>query len=68
MVLINQSLAILKDLILWLEEDYGMTKREAYTLASICPEFKVNVYQLCEELGRIMITVGAELPKKMLPK
>ena len=58
----------LKDLILWLEEDYGMTKREAFTLASICPEFKINVYQVCSELGRIMTTVGAELPKKMLPR
>jgi amidase len=57
----------LKDLILWLEEDYGMTKREAYTLASICPEFKINVYQVCAELGRIMTTVGAEISKKMLP-
>jgi acetamidase/formamidase len=57
----------LKDLILWLEEDYGMSKREAYALASICPEFKINIYQLCAELGRIMITVGAELPKRMLP-
>lgn len=57
----------LKDLILWLEEDYGMTKREAYALASICPEFKINVYQVCAELGRIMTTVGAEISKKMLP-
>lgn len=57
----------LKDLILWLEEDYGMTKREAYVLASICPEFRINVYQLCHGLGRIMPTVGAEFPKKMLP-
>lgn len=57
----------LKDLILWLEEDYGITKREAYTLASICPEFKINVYQVCTGLGRLMTTVGAELTKKMLP-
>jgi len=58
----------LKDLILWLEEDYDMAKREAYVLASICPEFRINVYQVCSGLGRLMTTVGAELPKKMLPK
>lgn len=58
----------LKDLILWLEEDYGMERREAYVLMSICPEFKINVYQLCSGLGRLMTTVGAELPKSMLAK
>lgn len=58
----------LKDLILWLEEDYGMEKREAYVLASICPEFKINVYQVCSYLGRLMTTVGVEFPKSMLPR
>ena len=57
-----------RDLILWLEEDYGMSKREAYMLASICPEFRIRVYQDCTGLGRLMITVGAELAKKMLPE
>ena len=57
----------LKDLLLWLEEDYGMAKREAYILASICPECRINVYQVCSGLGRLMTTVGAEFPKKMLP-
>ncbi len=57
-----------KDLILWLEGDYGMSKREAYMLASICPEFRIRVYQDCTGLGRIMITAGAELLKKILPK
>lgn len=58
----------LKDLILWLEEDYSMNKREVYMLASICPEFKINTYQVCAELGRLMAVVGVELPKKLLPK
>lgn len=58
----------LKDLILWLEEDYGMTKREAYMLSSICPGFRINVYQVCGNLGRLMTTVGTEFPKNMLPK
>jgi len=58
----------LKDLILWLEEDYGMTKREAYNLSSILPDFKINAYQVCSNVGRVMTTVGVEFPKKMLPK
>lgn len=57
----------LKDFIIWLEEDYGMSKREAYVLASICSEFRINIYQFCTGLGRLMTTVGVELPKKMLP-
>jgi len=57
----------LKDLILWLEEDYGMEKREAYILASIHPEFRLNAYQVCTGLGRIMTTCGAEMPKAALP-
>ena len=57
-----------KDMILWLEEDYAMSKREAYVLASICPDFRINVYQVCCGLGRLMTTVGAEFPKKMLPR
>ena len=57
----------LKDFILWLEEDYGMSKREAYVLVSICSEFRINIYQVCAGLGRLMTTVGVELPKNMLP-
>ncbi len=58
----------LRDLILWLEKDYGMTRREAYVLMSICPEFKLHMYQMCAGLGRLMVTVGAEFPRRMLPQ
>jgi acetamidase/formamidase len=57
----------LKDLILWLEENYNVTKREAYLLSSICPGFRINIYQCCANLGRLMTTVGAEFPRGMLP-
>ena len=57
----------LKDLVLWIEEDYGMSRREAYMLSSICPDFRINIYQVCSGLGRLMTTVGCEFPKKMLP-
>ena len=36
-------------------------------LSSICPDFRINIYQVCSGLGRLMTTVGAEFPKKMLP-
>ena len=55
-----------KDLILWLEEDYGLSKREAYMLASICPAFRIRVYQNCAAGGRLMTTVGAQLSRDIL--
>ncbi len=57
-----------RDLILWLEEDYGLTKREAYLLISMCPDFRLRAYQMCAGLGRLMATVGAEFPKYLLGK
>jgi len=57
----------LSGLIHWLEKDYGVTRREAYILVSICPDFRLHMYQMCAGLGRLMVTVGAEFPKKMLP-
>lgn len=56
-----------RDLILWLEEDYGFSRREAYLLISVCPEFRLRTYQMCSGLGRLMTTVGAEFPLRLLP-
>ena len=56
-----------RDLILWLEEDYGFSRREAYLLMSVCPEFRLRTYQMCSGLGRLMTTAGAEFPKRLLP-
>ncbi len=56
-----------RDLILWLERDYGLTRREAYLLLSVCPDFHLRTYQLCGGMGRLMATVGAEFPKYLLP-
>ncbi len=55
-----------RDLILWLEEDYGLTRREVYLLISMCPDFHLRTYQMCAGLGRLMTTVGAEFPKYLL--
>ena len=57
-----------RDLILWLEEDHGFTRREAYLLASACPDFRLKSYQMCSGLGRMMTTVGAEFPRYLLGK
>jgi len=56
-----------RDLILWLEQDYGFTRREAYLLASACPDFRLRAYQMCAGIGRVMTTVGAEFPRYLLP-
>ena len=55
-----------RDLILWLEEDYGFSRREAYLLMSMCPDFRLRTYQMCAGLGRLMTTVGAEFPRYLL--
>ena len=55
-----------RDLILWLEQDFALTKREAYLLISMCPDFHLHTYQMCGGLGRLMTTVGAEFPKYLL--
>ena len=57
-----------RDLILWLEQDFGLTKRESYLLVSACPDFHLRTYQMCGGLGRLMTTVGAEFPKYLLDR
>jgi len=56
----------MRDLILWIEEDYGLTRRESYLLMSVCPEFRLRTYQMCAGLGRLETTVGAEFPRHLL--
>jgi len=55
-----------RDLILWLERDYGLARRESYLLMSMCPDFHLRTYQMCSGLGRLMTTVGAEFPRHLL--
>ena len=58
----------IRDLILWLEEDYGLSRREAYLVMSACPDFRLRTYQMCAGLGRLEITVGAEFPRYLLKR
>ncbi|MBA4017610.1 MAG: hypothetical protein C0483_10595 [Pirellula sp.] len=52
-------------LIDWLVADYGFSATDAYCLVSVCPEFRINVYQMCR-IGKLSYVAGAELPKKYL--
>ena len=47
----------------WLITDYGFTPTDAYCLVSTCPDFRINVYQMCK-IGKLSFVAGAELPKR----
>ncbi len=49
----------------WLIQEYGFTPTDAYCLVSTCPDFRINVYQMCK-LGKLSFVAGAEIPKKYL--
>ncbi len=49
----------------WLITDYSLSPTDAYCLVSTCPDFRINVYQMCQ-LGKLNFVAGAELPKKYL--
>lgn len=49
----------------WLITEYGYTPTDAYCLVSTCPDFRINVYQMCR-LAKISYVAGAEIPKRYL--
>jgi acetamidase/formamidase len=49
----------------WLISDYGFSPTDAYCLVSTCPDFRINVYQMCK-IGKLSFVAGAEIPKKHL--
>jgi acetamidase/formamidase len=49
----------------WLIAEYGFSPTDAYCLVSTCPDFRINVYQMCK-LGKLSFVAGAELPKRCL--
>ncbi len=49
----------------WLIRDYGFTPTDAYCLVSTCPDFHINVYQMCK-LGKLSYVAGAEIAKQHL--
>lgn len=51
------------NLIDWLVTDFGFTPTDAYCLVSTCPDFRINVYQMCR-VGKLSYVAGAELPRR----
>src|SRR4051794_11385408 len=49
----------------WLIAEYGFTPTDAYCLVSTCPDFRINVYQMCR-IRHLCPVAGAEIPKKYL--
>jgi acetamidase/formamidase len=49
----------------WLITEYGFMPTDAYCLVSTCPDFRINVYQMCK-IGKLSFVAGAELPKRYL--
>jgi acetamidase/formamidase len=47
----------------WLISDYGFSPTDACCLVSTCPDFRINVYQMCK-LAKLSFVAGAELPKR----
>jgi amidase len=49
----------------WLISEYDFSPTDAYCLVSTCPDFRINIYQMCK-LRHISHVAGAELPKRYL--
>jgi amidase len=46
----------------WLISEYGFSAVDAYCLVSTCPDFRINVYQMCR-IRNLRPVAGAEIPK-----
>jgi acetamidase/formamidase len=53
------------DLMDWLITEHRFTPTDAYCLVSTCPDFRINVYQMCK-IAKLSYVAGAELPRKYL--
>jgi amidase len=47
----------------WLITEFGFSPTDAYCLVSTCPDFRINVYQMCK-IGKLGYVAGAEIPKR----
>jgi acetamidase/formamidase len=52
-------------LIDWLASDFGFKPVDAYCLVSTCPDFRINVYQMCR-MGKLNYVAGAEIPRRFI--
>lgn len=53
------------NLMAWLIEEFAFTPTDAYCLVSTCPDFRINVYQMCK-VGKLSYVAGAEIPKRYI--
>lgn len=49
----------------WLITEHGYTPTDAYCLVSTCPDFRINIYQMCK-IGKLAFVAGAEIAKQYL--
>jgi len=49
----------------WLIAEHGYTAIDAYCLVSTCPDFRINVYQMCR-IRNLRPVAGAEIPRTYL--
>ncbi len=49
----------------WLITAHGYSPADAYCLVSTCPDFRINVYQICK-IGKLSFVAGAEIPNRYL--
>jgi amidase len=49
----------------WLITEHDLTPTDAYCLVSTCPDFRINVYQMCR-VGKLNYVAGAEIPTRYL--
>jgi amidase len=49
----------------WMISEYGISPLDAYHLVSTCPDFRINVYQMCR-IRNLCPVAGAEIPKRYL--
>jgi hypothetical protein len=46
----------------WLISEHGFSPIDAYCLVSTCPDFRINVYQMCR-IRNLRPVAGAEISK-----
>ncbi len=49
----------------WLITEHGFSPTDAYCLVSTCPDFRINVYQMCR-IRLLRPVAGAEIPRRYL--
>lgn len=60
---VHQATVFMMD---WLVSNYGFSQVDAYCFVSTCPDFRINIYQMCK-IGKLNYVAGAEVPKRYLP-